>query len=65
MYICICRAITDTQIKQAIHDGCHSCAELMNCLKAGTECGRCHDEMHELLASHLPTKACVTRPVHL
>jgi bacterioferritin-associated ferredoxin len=56
MYVCICKAVTDGQIKQAIREGCGSCHELMDCLKVGSECGRCRGEIHELLAAHAPTR---------
>lgn len=56
MYVCICKAVTDGQIKQAIREGCGSCHELMHCLDVGVKCGRCHDEIHELLEAHAPKR---------
>jgi len=58
VYICICYGITDTRIKQAIHSGCQSCADLMNCLNVGTRCRRCHSDLQELLEAHVPANAC-------
>jgi bacterioferritin-associated ferredoxin len=62
MYVCICKAVTDGQIKQAIREGCGSCHDLMSCLNVGVECGRCHGEIHELLAAHAP-KSRQPRPL--
>jgi len=56
MYVCICKAVTDGQIKQAIREGCGSCHDLMSCLNVGVECGRCHGEIRELLEAHAPKR---------
>jgi hypothetical protein len=34
----------------------------MSCLNVGVECGRCHGEIHELLAAHAP-KSRQPRPL--
>jgi len=41
MYVCICHAVTDTQIKDAIDDGAVSMQQLSAQLKVGTQCGQC------------------------
>ena len=41
MYICICNAVTDKDIKKAINNGACSMNDLSEQLKVGTCCGRC------------------------
>lgn len=49
MYICICNPVTDTQVRQAISQGCHSLSALQSALGVGAGCGRCTDSAHEIL----------------
>ncbi len=50
MYVCLCRGITDTQIKQAIESGKASCMRsLSKALGIAGDCGRCGKEARELL----------------
>lgn len=41
MYVCICQAVTDRQIREAVHQGVHSMRGLREHLGVTTECGRC------------------------
>ncbi|SMM98717.1 Bacterioferritin-associated ferredoxin [uncultured Candidatus Thioglobus sp.] len=41
MYVCICNAVTDKDINQAIEQGARSLNDLSTQLKVGTCCGRC------------------------
>ena len=41
MYVCVCRAVTDSQIREAIYDGACSMRELRQRLGVASECGRC------------------------
>lgn len=41
MYVCVCRAVTDSQIRDAICDGACSMRELRQRLGVASECGRC------------------------
>ena len=52
MYVCVCKAVTDTQIKRAIHEGVSSRRELFKCLGVGGDCGKCNPQVRELLGSH-------------
>jgi bacterioferritin-associated ferredoxin len=50
MYVCLCRGITDTQIKQAIAEGKANCMRsLSNMLGVAADCGRCGKYAKELL----------------
>ncbi len=42
MYVCICKGITDTQIKQAVYEnGVGSIRELKQKMAVGSQCGTC------------------------
>ncbi|WP_082081714.1 (2Fe-2S)-binding protein [Methylocucumis oryzae] len=48
MYVCVCKAVTDKQIKAAINDGVNSRKQLFQCLGMGGECGKCVKHVREL-----------------
>lgn len=41
MYVCICKAVTDRQIRQAVELGARSFADLQEALGVATGCGKC------------------------
>lgn len=41
MYICICKGITDGQIRQAVNDGAASLSDLRKQLGVASQCGKC------------------------
>ena len=49
MYICLCNAITDRQIVQAVKEGARSSEDLAQELGVGLCCGRCAECAHALL----------------
>ncbi|HEX4870090.1 MAG TPA: bacterioferritin-associated ferredoxin [Moraxellaceae bacterium] len=49
MYVCICKAVTDTQIRTAVDHGCCSMRDLRNELGVATQCGRCAVACREVL----------------
>lgn len=50
MYVCICKAVTDRQIRGAIRQGAESIAELQAQLPVATGCGCCRGSVLRLLA---------------
>lgn len=49
MYVCVCRAITDHQIRQAIDDGACSVRDLSQRLGIAVTCGKCGRYAKQLL----------------
>lgn len=49
MYICLCRAVTDKQIRTSVENGASSFREVREELDVGTCCGRCVPEARELI----------------
>ena len=41
MYVCICKAITDTQIRAAVEDGASSLRDVRKTLGVASQCGKC------------------------
>ncbi len=53
MYICLCRAITDDEIKQAISSGSNCVEALQHELGVSTQCGQCLESVQEILHQYL------------
>ncbi|MDD5277092.1 MAG: (2Fe-2S)-binding protein [Methylovulum sp.] len=49
MYVCVCKAVTDTQIKNAIDKGVCTRRQLFQCFGVGSDCGKCNRHVKELL----------------
>ena len=49
MYICLCNAITDREIRSCVEEGACSMRELESCLGVGAGCGRCKPAAREIL----------------
>jgi bacterioferritin-associated ferredoxin len=53
MYVCLCKGITDRQIKAAVHDGARSLGKLRKSLGVASQCGKCSSLTREILADTL------------
>ena len=49
MYICICNAITEREVRDCVRRGCCSMDELSSELGVGTSCGRCRPVANDIL----------------
>jgi bacterioferritin-associated ferredoxin len=49
MYVCICRAVTELEIKASIETGANTVAAVTRACCAGDDCGACHGAIEELL----------------
>lgn len=59
MYVCICNAITDRDIRDAARSGVDSMEALGARLKVATCCGNCRDCAREVLHQALSDRAPV------
>lgn len=60
MYLCICKAVSDQQIRQAVEQGARTVGDVSARFGVGIECGKCIDGIHEFLGvclAALPTTA--------
>jgi bacterioferritin-associated ferredoxin len=49
MYVCICRAVTDTQVRAAIEGGAQTREEVTAACCAGDDCGACHSVIEDMI----------------
>jgi bacterioferritin-associated ferredoxin len=57
MYVCICKGITDTQIRAAVQDGAGSIREVRNSLGVASQCGKCGILAREIVRESLNDQA--------
>jgi bacterioferritin-associated ferredoxin len=56
MYVCICAAVTDTEVRACIDSGAETVEQVGDACGAGTGCGSCHDHIDVFLAAaHAPS----------
>ncbi len=53
MYVCICHAVTDREIREAIDRGARSLMEVQSCLPVASCCGRCEATARDVVEDHL------------
>ena len=53
MYICICKGVTDTAIREAVCHGAKRMKDLKACLGVSTQCGICAAYAQEVLEQEL------------
>jgi bacterioferritin-associated ferredoxin len=41
MYVCVCNAVTDSEVRSCVRDGARTLADLREQLGVATDCGRC------------------------
>lgn len=58
MYVCLCKGITDSQIREAVSDGAASLQDVRLQLGVASQCGRCacvaRDVINEASADSAP-----------
>jgi bacterioferritin-associated ferredoxin len=65
MYLCICKAVTDRQIRQAVEQGLRTMGDITGRFGIGIECGKCLDDVRTFLESCLTAVPTVTAPVSI
>ena len=60
MFVCLCRVVTDGQVKEAISQGAGSVDEVGEDCGAGTGCGACHAQIQDMIDAESRTcaRAC-------
>ena len=61
MYVCICKSITDHQIRDAVTGGAESMSDLEHSLGVASCCGRCGDCAKRILNQALDD--CIACPM--
>ncbi|MGW4891138.1 (2Fe-2S)-binding protein [Kitasatospora sp. NPDC004240] len=52
MYVCMCHAVTEDQVKKEIDAGASTPRQIARGCKAGTDCGSCVRRIQALLGEH-------------
>jgi bacterioferritin-associated ferredoxin len=53
MYVCLCKQITDTQIRAAVQEGASSLRDVRNRLGVASQCGKCGTLTREIVRETL------------
>lgn len=61
MYVCVCKGVTENQIRDAVRGGLCTRKDISRCLKVGTACGKCNQEVKDLLQQTLSTGAAMAQ----
>ena len=62
MYVCVCNAVTDRQIAQALRSGARDLADVTQQLGVGSNCGSCLSYAQELIDSTAQGSVSTIRP---
>jgi bacterioferritin-associated ferredoxin len=57
MFVCICEAVTDTEIGAAMDAGAETVSAVAGATRAGKTCGTCHDHIETMLETRI--RPCV------
>ncbi len=53
MYICVCKGITDSQIRATVNGGAESIKEVRAQLGVSSQCGNCASEVRDIVEATL------------
>jgi bacterioferritin-associated ferredoxin len=62
MYVCICNAVTERQIRQEVGRGARTIADLRRTLNIGSRCGACECFAEEVLDEEHPQEGSAPPP---
>ena len=51
MYVCVCNAVTEREVGEAIDGGARTRSEVTRACGAGGDCGSCHKQIEEMCAA--------------
>ena len=65
MYLCICKSVSDHQIRQAVEQGACGFGDLSARFGVGIECGKCIDSINQFLRECLSMVAPAPVPAEI
>lgn len=65
MYICLCHAVTDRDLREAVRDGARNIQDLSYRTGCGTQCGSCVQQTREILDGELAAIGAAPSAVEL
>ncbi|AUY09401.1 hypothetical protein C3F36_07425 [Aeromonas sp. ASNIH2] len=64
MYVCLCRGITDNQIRKAVQAGKTEFRQLKQSLEVGAQCGKCVRMAMEIIATEIDKMRSEQAPLY-
>jgi bacterioferritin-associated ferredoxin len=58
MYVCVCTAVTERQIRVVLDNGAASLTDVQSTLPIGMCCGRCEDVARNVVDEYLRERGC-------
>ncbi len=52
MFVCVCHAVSVTEVAKTIESGASTVGEVTRACKAGGDCGACHQTIEDMIESH-------------
>ena len=65
MYVCVCNAITDSQIREAAQAGAEDLWDLQAALGVASNCGSCKETASEILKEYRDARRTVEPQVYV
>ena len=63
MIVCVCKGVSDRDLAQAIGNGARSVEDVVQCTRAGSGCGSCHQAIQDAIdMAHRPGRRLVVLP---
>ena len=59
MRVCLCRGVSDREVREALACGASTVREVGRACGAGLDCGSCHELLRSLLRAHAREKAAM------
>ena len=63
MYVCICRAVTEQEVKSTIEAGAKTVEAVTQACCAGDDCGACHSTIEDMIEDRWGADGAVHLPV--
>ncbi len=62
MYVCVCFAVTESEIRAAIEAGATTREVVTKHCRAGGDCGSCHGMIEQMIEDHLEDQLAAQQP---
>ncbi len=53
MYVCVCKSVTDHQIRSLVSEGARSLRQVRDCLGVASQCGKCGKMANQIVKQTL------------
>jgi bacterioferritin-associated ferredoxin len=68
MFVCVCHAVTDTEVQHAVESGAETREAVTRACRAGGDCGACHGHIEDMIedardAGLIPSCELARKPV--